>query len=96
MSLLFTLPCCRRSSFIILPCPGRFSEPQRILYEIVLRVLELCTEQVNEKSSLNRLYHFMLAELGRQAKEAGVIKTSSRLVNEAEVRMTGAIFFLCA
>lgn len=58
-------------------CPARFSPAQAELYEAVLEVQRSCLSLCSPGVSLDHIYSTMLALLGRQLRQLGIIKASA-------------------
>lgn len=56
------------------PVNGKFSKPQKHLYEIVLRVQKACLEKCSKEISINHLHHIMLMLLGEELQDIGFIQ----------------------
>ncbi|KAM7386475.1 hypothetical protein PAMA_009201 [Pampus argenteus] len=59
------------------PVNGRFSPAQAELYEAVLEVQRSCLSLCSPGVSLDYIYHTMLAVLGRQLRQLGIINPSA-------------------
>lgn len=70
------------------PINGHFSEPQRILYEIVLNARQAAFEEIKPQNYWNDPHHAALWELTKGLKEAGLLigKTSQLFEEEAYLR----------
>lgn len=74
-----TLPKVKH--FLTLCCPhllaDRFSPAQAELYEAVLEVQRSCLSLCSPGVSLDHIYNTMLALLGRQLRQLGIVKAST-------------------
>ncbi len=57
--------------------PARFSPAQAELYEAVLEVQRSCLSLCSPGVSLDHIYNTMLALLGRQLRQLGIVKAST-------------------
>lgn len=57
--------------------PARFSPAQAELYEAVLEVQRSCLSLCSPGVSLDNIYSTMLALLGRQLRQLGIVKSST-------------------
>ncbi|XP_011314273.1 probable Xaa-Pro aminopeptidase 3 [Fopius arisanus] len=55
------------------PINGTFTDPQRVLYEIVLETQKILINQLAELPTLDMLFHEMCRILGRRLQEGGLI-----------------------
>ncbi|XP_063983460.1 xaa-Pro aminopeptidase 3-like isoform X1 [Diachasmimorpha longicaudata] len=55
------------------PINGTFSDPQRVLYEIVLEVQKTLINQLSEFPTLDMLFHDMCRLLGKRLQQGGLI-----------------------
>ncbi|XP_022108080.1 probable Xaa-Pro aminopeptidase 3 isoform X1 [Acanthaster planci] len=55
------------------PVNGRFTDPQAQLYQAILDVQKDCIEMCTVGGTLDQVYHFMLAELGKRLQEMRIL-----------------------
>lgn len=67
------------------PVSGKFSDPQCVLYEVVLYTQKKLIQMCSGLPSLDFLFHAMCRLLGRKLVEAGVISRSLTKEEEAKV-----------
>lgn len=68
--------------------PARFSPAQAELYEAVLEVQHSCLSLCSPGVSLDHIYSTMLALLGRQLRQLGIVKASTSDADVLKVTMT--------
>lgn len=61
------------------PISGRFSEPQKLLYEAVLRTQRLCITLCRPGHSLEQIYQTMSMALGRELYDIGAFKDKMKM-----------------
>ena len=63
------------NSTLILICfiVGKFTDVQRCLYEIVLRIQRQCIELCVPGQTINKLYIYMLSLMGNELQNIGII-----------------------
>ncbi|KAJ9577543.1 hypothetical protein L9F63_005916 [Diploptera punctata] len=66
------------------PVNGKFTQPQRDLYEVVLSVQSQLIEECTNMPTLDNLFHMMCSLLGRHLQELGIL--SSRSTEEEVAR----------
>lgn len=73
--------------FSVSSLPVRFSPAQAELYEAVLEVQRSCLSLCSPGVSLDHIYSTMLALLGRQLKQLGIIKSGASDADVLKVRV---------
>lgn len=71
------------------PVSGKFSEPQRELYELVLRVQKKCLKLCQKDASLDYIHHAMLLLLGEELIQIGFLPSN---LTESELKKKAAEF----